>query len=110
MLSLRCLVERKNKMTYRQDFTLPAEIMEQVAEQGLDILPELIRIVLNAAMQAERSEHLQAEHYQHSEERRGYANGYKPKTMRTRIGDITFAVPQVSTPRLWKRACGVNEP
>src|SRR6266545_1035067 len=84
MLSLRCLVERKNKMTYRQDFTLPAEIMEQVAEQGLDILPELIRIV-----------HLQAEHYQHSEERRGYANGYKPKTMRTRIGDITFAVPQV---------------
>lgn len=82
-------------MTYRQDFTLPAELMEQVAEQGLDILPELIRIVLNAAMQAERSEHLQAEHYQHTSERLGYANGYKPKTMRTRIGDITFAVPQV---------------
>jgi putative transposase len=69
--------------------------MEQVQEQGLDILPELIRIVINAAMQAERSEHLQAGPYQHTEERRGYANGYKPKTMRTRIGDITFAVPQV---------------
>jgi putative transposase len=82
-------------MTYRQDFTLPAELMEQVQEQGLDVLPELIRIVINAAMQAERSEHLNAEPYQHSEERRGYANGYKPKTMRTRIGDITFAVPQV---------------
>jgi putative transposase len=82
-------------MTYREDFTLPAEIMEQVQEQGLDILPELIRIVINAAMQAERSEHLQAGPYQHTEERRGYANGYKPKTMRTRIGDITFAVPQV---------------
>lgn len=82
-------------MTYRNDFTLPAELMEQVAEQGLDVLPELIRIVLNAAMQAERSEHLQAEHYQHTEERRGYANGYKPKTLRTRIGEITFAVPQV---------------
>jgi len=38
---------------------------------------------------------LQAGPYQHTEERRGYANGYKPKTMRTRIGDITFAVPQV---------------
>jgi len=82
-------------MTYRQDFTLPAELMEQVQEQGLDVLPELIRIVLNAAMQAERSEHLQAAPYQHNEERQGYANGYKPKTMRTRIGDITFAVPQV---------------
>jgi transposase-like protein len=82
-------------MTYRNDFTVPAELMEQVAEQGLEILPELIRIVLNAAMQAERSEYLQAEPYQHTDERRGYANGYKPKTMRTRIGDITFAVPQV---------------
>jgi transposase-like protein len=82
-------------MTYREDFTLPAEIMEQVQAQGLEILPELIRIVINAAMQAERSEHLQAAPYQHSEERRGYANGFKPKTMRTRVGDITFAVPQV---------------
>ena len=82
-------------MTYRNDFTLPAELMEQVAEQGLEILPKLIRIVINAAMQAERSEHLQAGPYQHTEERRGYANGYKPKTMRTRIGEITFAVPQV---------------
>ena len=82
-------------MTYRQDFTLPAELIEQVQEQGLDVQPELIRIVINAAMQAERSEHLQAAAYQHSEERRGYANGFKPKTMRTRVGEITFAVPQV---------------
>lgn len=82
-------------MTYRNDFTVPTELMEQVQEQGLEILPELIRIVLNAAMQAERNEHLQAGPYQHSEERLGYANGFKPKTMHTRVGDITFAVPQV---------------
>src|SRR6188474_3396713 len=82
-------------MTYREDFTLSAELIEQVQEQGLDVVPELIRIVINAAMQAERSEHLQAAPYQHSEERQGYANGYKPKTMRMRVGDITFAVPQV---------------
>jgi transposase-like protein len=82
-------------MTYREDFTLPAELMEQVTEQGLDVLPELIRIVIDAAMQAERSEHLQAGPYQHTPERQGYANGYKPKTMRTRVGDVTFAIPQV---------------
>ncbi|MCI0557801.1 MAG: IS256 family transposase [Nitrososphaera sp.] len=82
-------------MTYRNDFTLPAELIEQVQEQGLEILPELIRIVINAAMQAERSEHLQAGPYQHTQERQGYANGFKPKTMRTRVGEITFAVPQV---------------
>lgn len=82
-------------MTYREDFTLPAELLEQVQEQGLDVLPELIRVILNTAMQAERSEHLSAAPYQHTQERRGYANGFKPKTMRTRVGEITFAVPQV---------------
>jgi putative transposase len=69
--------------------------MERVAAQGLKILPELIRIVINAAMQAERSEQLQAAPYEHNTELRGFANGFKPKTLRTRIGEITFAVPQV---------------
>lgn len=47
-------------MTYREDFTLPAELSEQVQEQGLDVLPELMRMILKAAMQAERTEHLNA--------------------------------------------------
>ncbi len=45
-------------MTYRQDFTVPAELMEQVAEQGLEIVPELIRIVINAAMQESSGERI----------------------------------------------------
>ena len=51
-------------MTYREDFTLPAELLEQVQEQGLDVLPELIRVIINTAMQAERTEHLNAGPYQ----------------------------------------------
>jgi transposase-like protein len=82
-------------MTYREDFTLPAELLEQVQEQGLDVLPELIRVIINTAMQAERAEYLKAAPYQHTQERNGYANGFKPKTMRTRVGEITFAIPQV---------------
>jgi len=82
-------------MTYREDFTLPAELMEQVSQHGLDILPELIQVIINAAMQSERQQYLKAEPYQHTEEREGHANGYKPKTVHTRVGDITFAIPQV---------------
>jgi len=82
-------------MTYREDFTLPMELLEQVQEQGLDVLPELIRVILNVAMQAERTEYLNAAPYQHTQERNGYANGFKPRTVRTRVGDITFAIPQV---------------
>jgi len=82
-------------MTYQGDFTLPAELMEQIAAHGFDVLPELIRIVINAAMQAERQQYLGAAPYQHSPDRRGHANGFKPKTVKTRLGEITLDVPQV---------------
>jgi len=58
-----------------------------VQGQGLEVLPELIQIVINAAMQAEHSEYLQAEPYQHTPERIGHANRFKPKTLRTRISE-----------------------
>ena len=82
-------------MTYREDFTIPAKMMEQIAEQGLDGLPELIGIVVNAAMWAERQQYLNAAPYERTPQRRAHANGYKPKRVRTRVGEITFAVPQV---------------
>ncbi len=47
------------------------------------------------AMQAERQKYLKTGPYERSPERAGHANGYKPKTVRTRLGEITFDVPQV---------------
>ena len=82
-------------MTYQDHCTLPAELLEQISQQGLDFLPELIRVIVNTAMQAERQQYLQAAPYQHTEERTGQANGFKPKTVNTRLGAITFDVPQV---------------
>jgi transposase-like protein len=46
-------------------------------------------------MQMERSKYLKAGENERTEERKGHANGYKPITVRTRMGKITFAVPQV---------------
>jgi putative transposase len=82
-------------MTYQNDFTLPSELLEQIASQGFDFLPELIRIVINAAMQAERQQYLKAAPYQHTPDRRGHANGFKPKSVRTRLGEIPLDIPQV---------------
>ena len=82
-------------MTYQGDFTLPSELLEQIAAQGLDVLPELIRIVINAAMQAERQQYLRAALYQYAPDRRGHANGSKAKTVKTQPGEITLDVPQV---------------
>lgn len=82
-------------MTYQNDFTLPPEIMEQIAEQGMAYLPELIQTLVNTAMQIERQKYLGAARYEHSPERIGHANGYKPKTLKTRLGALNFEVPQV---------------
>jgi transposase-like protein len=82
-------------MTYQHDFTLPTELLEQLTEQGLEGLPEMIRILVNEAMRLERQNHLRAKPYERTEGRRGYANGYKPKRVKTRMGEINFEVPQV---------------
>ena len=78
-------------MTHQNDYTFA----EELAEKGLEAIPEMMRILINQAMQAERSKYLQADEYERTEDRKGHANGYKPKTVRTRMGEITFAVPQV---------------
>ena len=82
-------------MTYDFDCTLPEEFLEPIIEHGLDILPELIQTLIDAAMQVERQQHLGAAPYERSSKRRGHANGYKSKTVATRLGKITFQVPQV---------------
>jgi transposase-like protein len=70
-------------------------LLEQISAEGVDFLPELFRILVNAAMQIERQKYLGAGPYERSEERQGYANGYKPKTVKTRLGEVTFEIPQV---------------
>jgi transposase-like protein len=82
-------------MTYAAHCTLPNELLEQISENGLDYIPELIRILVNTAMQAERERHIGVGPYERSPERHGHANGYKAKTVTTRVGKIRFDVPQV---------------
>jgi len=78
-------------MTHHNYYNLTSDL----AEKGLEAVPELLRVLINNVMQAERSKYLQAEEYERTKDRKGHANGYKPKTVRTRMGEITFAVPQV---------------
>jgi transposase-like protein len=55
----------------------------------------VLRLLLNEAMRLERAAALQAQPYERTVERRGYANGYKPKTLATRLGEMELRVPQV---------------
>jgi putative transposase len=87
--------KKENPMTHQHDYSLSPSLLEELNRTGLDGIPEMLKVLINAAMQAERSKYLQAGEYERTEERKGYANGYKPKTVRTRVGEITFAIPQV---------------
>lgn len=101
-------------MTYQTDCTLPNEILEQIAEQGLDYLPELIRVAVNAAMKAERQQYLGAAPYERSEQRREQANGFKPKRCERAWAKSNLPCRRCgkasSTRRRWKRVCAASAP
>lgn len=82
-------------MTHQSDYSLSPAMAEEIAHLGLDGIAEMVKVLVNTAMQAERSKYLQADEYERTEDRKGHANGYKPKTVQTRVGEITFAIPQV---------------
>jgi len=82
-------------MTYTPDCTLPTDVLDQIAGGGLDALPEAIRLLINAAMLQERQKVLGVGPYERSPERQAHANGFKDKTVQTRMGALTLAVPQV---------------
>ena len=48
-------------MTYQNDSTLSEQFLDHFSVQGLDALPELIRIVLNNTTQLERQKFLGAD-------------------------------------------------
>ena len=60
-------------MTSQPDCTLSDSLLEPIAATGLDSLPELIRIIINTAMQAEHQQHLGSAPYQRTPERRDAA-------------------------------------
>lgn len=77
-----------------QDTTMN-DICEILTEQGLPGLPEILGKLLNCAMKLERQEALGAQPYERTDERKGYANGFKPKILKTRVGVVLVEIPQV---------------
>jgi len=75
--------------------TLVNEIIKELIGQGTDGLRPVLELLFNAAMKIEREQFLGASSHERTEERRGYANGYKPKELQTRMGALELEVPQV---------------
>ena len=75
--------------------TTKQDIFKQLIENGVKGMASIFETLLNEAMKMERADALNASPYERSEERKGYANGYKDKTYYTRSGPLRVKIPQV---------------
>ena len=58
-----------------------------------DFLRQIVERTLQEILEAEMTAHLGAARYERSAGRQGQRNGYKPRTLHTRVGTLTLPVP-----------------
>jgi len=82
-------------MTHPSNPDLLNTVLQLLATQGSSGLAEGFRLLVNEAMFQERAAVLQAQPYERCDARLGHANGFKPKTLNTRMGQVELRIPQV---------------
>jgi putative transposase len=87
--------KKEQTMAHQADHNVIETVVQLLCENGLPPMADAMRLLLNEAMRIERSQVLEAAPYERTERRKGYANGFKPKTVETRLGALALEVPQV---------------
>lgn len=82
-------------MTHEDNYTFSKDFINELIGVGFDYIPEMFRIIRDMVMKAERERYLQAQKYERTEDRLGYANGYKPNTIKSKVGEVTLAIPKL---------------
>jgi len=72
-----------------------AEILEGLISGGTENFAYVLEKLLNELMKIEREKCIGAEPFERTEERKGYANGFKDKTLYTRSGRLQLKIPKV---------------
>ncbi len=71
-----------------------AELAQGILLEDPGFLEEIVQKVLQELLEAEMTEHVGAAPHERTETRTGHRNGYKPRTLRTRVGTLNLLVPQ----------------
>jgi transposase-like protein len=61
---------------------------------GEDFVRQLVERTVQQVLEAEMTSFLGAESYERNGERRGWRNGFKPRTLKTRVGELELMVPK----------------
>jgi putative transposase len=77
------------------------EWMQAALAQDEDLFAEIVRAGVQALMEAERDVHVGASPFERTGVRRTQRNGYKPRTLVTRVGTLELRVPQTRDGRFF---------
>jgi len=73
---------------------IPIELLEDYLIDQEGGLKKLLTWFLNLVMQLEAMEQIDAEPYQRVDSRKAYRNGYKERSLKTRVGELKLKKPQ----------------
>jgi putative transposase len=73
---------------------IPIEFLEDYLIDQEDGLKKLLTWFLNLVMQLDAMEQIDAELYERADSRKAHRNGYKERTLKTRVGELTLKKPQ----------------
>jgi len=59
-----------------------------------DLLKAMVELIAQRVMEEELARHVGAERHERTQERRGHRNGYKGRSLKTRVGELELQVPQ----------------
>ena len=82
-------------MADRVSMALADVVRKAEADGDVDFLREGVRVLSQALMEVEVAQHLGAERYERTGERRGERNGTRPREWDTRVGTVALQVPRV---------------
>lgn len=71
-----------------------SDLLDLMCDHGFGGMAQAMQLLINEAMKLERTAALGAQPFERTPLRRGQANGFKPKTVQTRVGPLQLAVPQ----------------
>lgn len=70
-------------------------LIKAISQHGFEAIIPIMQVLFNEAAKMERQEALGAAPYERTCERVGHANGFKDKTIHTRMGTMQVKIPQV---------------
>jgi len=74
--------------------SLVSQFKNQLSDNG-DLLHTLAEVFLRGLMEEEVQLHVGAARHERTSSRQGSRNGYKPRRIKTRVGELELSVPQV---------------